>query len=77
MCIIQWHISIWHFNRTYFDEETDRIVLDNVQCAGTEHDLIECEVFDHNCVWEDNAGVACTSEPFCFKPSFSKDNCCT
>ena len=57
-------------------------MLDDVQCAGTEHDLMECshnKVFDHDCGHEDDAGVACNSEQFCFKLSSSKDmyNSCT
>ena len=69
-------------HRAHFGQGTGRIVLDNVQCAGTEHDLMECshnEVFDHNCDHGEDAGVACTSEQFCFKSSLFKDmyNCCT
>ena len=57
-----------NFNRAYFGQGTGRIVLDNVRCAGTEHDLMECshnEVIDHYCDHEENAaGVACTSEQY-------------
>ena len=54
------------------------MLLNNVQCAGTEHDLMECShngVFNHDCWHGEDAGVACTSEKFCFKLSLFKDMC--
>ena len=54
----------------YFGEGQGPILLDNVRCTGLEHELIDCPHNDlgiHDCIHNEDAGVACTSE---FMPSF-------
>ena len=47
-----------------FGPGTGPILLDNVECNGTEQNLTECQHNDigmHNCGHGDDAGVACVS----------------
>ena len=42
------------------------IWLDNVQCSGLEHRVLNCprnRVGDHNCVYSEDAGVRCSENP--------------
>ena len=60
--------AYFFFCRAYFGEGRGPILLDNVRCAGTERELIECDhtdIFTHNCVHSEDAGVSCTSEYLC------------
>lgn len=59
------------FQRARFGQGTGQIVLDNVQCTGTEVTLISCQnngLGNHNCVHAEDAGVRClrasSSKPF-------------
>ncbi|XP_040035549.2 scavenger receptor cysteine-rich domain-containing group B protein isoform X2 [Gasterosteus aculeatus] len=48
---------------SYFGYGTGRIILDNVNCQGTEQDLSRCKSLDwgkHNCGHHEDAGVTCT-----------------
>ena len=48
-----------------FGRGTGVILLDNVQCTGTEEDLLECPsnaVGIHNCGHTEDAGVYCPGE---------------
>ncbi len=46
----------------FFGEGTGDIVLDDVQCVGTETNLGQCPLIlvDHNCGHGEDAGVICT-----------------
>ncbi len=42
------------------------ITLDNVVCAGTEDDLLNCshnQIFQHNCDHSEDVAVICDGEP--------------
>ena len=46
----------------YFGEGSGNIILDNVQCSGTEENLGQCVHMDfeqHNCRHNEDAGVIC------------------
>ena len=48
----------------YFGQGTGPIVLDNVQCAGSENQLLACSsaqllAFSSNCLHSEDAGVRC------------------
>ena len=50
-------------SRAFFGQGSGTIVLDNVQCAGTETRLIDCPanpIGIHNCAHSEDAGVTCT-----------------
>ncbi|XP_030831054.1 deleted in malignant brain tumors 1 protein isoform X7 [Strongylocentrotus purpuratus] len=49
-----------------FGEGSGDIILDNVECVGTETDLFSCpsnEPLSHNCIHGEDAGVQCSSTP--------------
>ena len=49
-------------SRAPFGQGTGPILLDNVQCLGTETALISCQnsgIGDHNCAHSEDAGVRC------------------
>ena len=46
----------------YFGQGLGRILLDNLQCTGTETSLFRCThngLYNHNCVHGEDAGVTC------------------
>ncbi|CAI7988839.1 Neurotrypsin [Geodia barretti] len=56
--------AIRAYSSAYFGPAPGDILLDNMRCAGTEHELIECShngVFNHDCSHEEDAGVSCTN----------------
>ena len=57
--------AIRAFSEGVFGEGKGNIVLDDVQCVGTESELANCIHSDfnvHNCQHREDAGVSCTSE---------------
>lgn len=45
----------------YFGEGTGSILMDNIQCIGTESALAECpHLVAHNCGHSEDAGVTCS-----------------
>ena len=52
------------FQSARFGEGIDPILLDNVQCVGTEASLNDCsknDIGDHNCGHHEDAGVVCSN----------------
>ena len=57
--------AIRAFSEAVFGEGKGNIVLDDVQCVGTESELANCIHSDfnvHNCQHREDAGVSCTSK---------------
>ena len=51
----------------FFGAGSDKILLDDVQCSGTESGLLECAnrgIGSHNCGHHEDAGVECTCKYF-------------
>ena len=47
------------------NDATGPILLDNVQCVGTETDVLDCphnELGIHNCLHSEDAGVVCSND---------------
>ena len=54
--------AIAAFDLAHFGEGTGEIVLDELDCRGTEKELSECaHIHDHNCVHSEDAGVQCAN----------------
>ena len=50
------------FTNARFGQGAGPIVMDDVQCTGTEGALMNCTFFSsHNCVHAEDAGVRCTT----------------
>ena len=52
------------FSRSYFGEGIGPIVLDELQCSGSEMSLFKCDhdgLFSHDCLHNEDAGVACSN----------------
>lgn len=43
----------------YFGEGVGPIMMDNVECLGVEHYLMDCDQQPHNCGHHEDAGVKC------------------
>ncbi|XP_071490894.1 scavenger receptor cysteine-rich domain-containing protein DMBT1-like [Diadema antillarum] len=53
------------FSEAVFGEGTGRILLDDVECSGTESSIVRCprsDFGDHNCHHYEDAGVQCSPE---------------
>ena len=53
------------FSRAWYGPGQGDIILDNVRCVGSEATLLECkhnELFRHNCVHREDAGVKCIGD---------------
>ncbi|XP_071177691.1 scavenger receptor cysteine-rich domain-containing protein DMBT1-like [Mytilus edulis] len=53
------------YTRAYFGEGYGSIVLDDLNCIGTETDIFDCQsggLFQHNCVHSEDAGVVCQED---------------
>ena len=51
------------FSNAQFGQGTGNIVLDNVNCVGTETTLLSCShngINNHNCAHSEDAGVRCS-----------------
>ena len=49
--------------RAFFGQGTGDILLDNVQCVGTEARLVDCTALTtHNCVHFEDASAVCSSD---------------
>ena len=57
--------SVRHRTRAYFGRGTGEIWIDQLNCAGDEDSIFECdmnELGDHNCQHKEDAGVECYRE---------------
>ncbi|XP_034406435.1 scavenger receptor cysteine-rich domain-containing group B protein [Cyclopterus lumpus] len=55
--------AVYAHSNSFFGYGTGRILLDNVNCQGTEQELSKCKSLDwgkHNCGHHEDAGVTCT-----------------
>jgi len=74
------------YESEFGDVDEDDFILDDVQCTGDEHDLMDCEYLynDHDCYGDEGAGVRCkgtTMEEKCMAnaneySTFSKSKKC-
>ncbi len=50
--------------QAFFGQGTGDILLDDVQCVGTEARLTDCPaITTHNCGHSEDSGVVCSSDP--------------
>ncbi len=50
--------------QAFFGQGTGDILLDDVQCVGTEARLTDCPaITTHNCAHSEDSGVVCSSDP--------------
>ena len=49
------------FSQAHFGEGEGAILLDNVDCNGSERDLLDCTSIEHNCAHSEDAGVRCAN----------------
>ena len=53
------------FGRAYFGQGIGAIVMDDVECAGTESSLVNCtHTTNHNCNHGEDAGVKCAGKNY-------------
>ena len=58
------HVGVVAHSSAYFGQGTGPIQLDNVNCAGTEQNLVDCpHITNDNCAHSEDAGVTCPCEP--------------
>ena len=59
--------NIKAYSRAAFGQGNGTIMLDNLNCKGTENDISECPSngwFNHNCHHTEDAGVSCSEYAF-------------
>ena len=54
------------FENSFFGEGTGSILLDDLECTGSESRLVDCyrQSDDNNCGHKEDAGVRCTGEHY-------------